>query len=357
MKRLFFVLIMVVAVFTAHAQNLYDVSLQIFFPANSANFKRVSQELAQQNQNFLAEIAQILLDNPQYRILIDGHANPVLGTNKEEIETLTPLSLQRATTVANYLVETYKIDRQRLILTGAGGRYASGKDAAQNRHVSFYIITDIEKNNTTENTITEQENITIAEEQENTTIAEEWDIPEDQGGLTEEIHNLIPDNYLAAIRELGIEINEGRNPPIIEGKYFVDTLLLVKNTTKGDIAKQWNQFVIFSVQDNKTLTINADYTMRSDNETAGPMSSKGPGSFIVGEGNKFTVVVDGTRKEGEFTAKTVEIFSGEISARGIINYHWAVFMINNNGDPLGHWIANGTGYAKRDGDGFSEKVF
>jgi len=356
MKKFFFVLIAFISVFTIYAQNSHIESLQIFFPANSANFRRVSPELEQQNRSVIAEIAQILLDNPQYRILIDGHANPVLGTNKEEIETLTPLSLQRATTVANYLVETYRIDRWRLILTGVGGRYASGKDAAQNRNVSFFIITDRENINTTENTLTEQENITVVEEQENTTV-EEWNIPEDQEGLTEEIHNLIPDNYLVAIRELGIEINEGRNPPIIEGKYFVDTLLLVKNTTKGDIAKQWNQFVIFSVQDNKTLTINADYTMRSDNDTIGPMTSKGPGSFIVGEGNKFTVVVDGTRKEGEFTAKTVEIFSGEISARGIINYHWAVFMINNNGDPLGHWIANGTGYTKKDGDGFSEKVF
>jgi hypothetical protein len=174
--------------------------------------------------------------------------------------------------------------------------------------------------------------------------------------LTEDIHNLIPDKYLEAIRDLGIEINGGRNPPNIEGTYFVDPLLLVENTTGGSIAAQWDKKVTFSRQDNTTLTINADYTMQTENFTD-PMSSSGPGSYIVGEGNKFTVVVDGTREQGGFTAKTVEIFSGEISALGILNYHWAVMMIDNSGNPLNIWIANGTGYAKKDGDGLSERVF
>jgi len=60
------------------------------------------------------------------------------------------LSLQRATAVADYLAELYGIDRQRLIITGAGGKHASGNDAAQNRRVNFSIITD-------------RENFTIAE--------------------------------------------------------------------------------------------------------------------------------------------------------------------------------------------------
>jgi len=324
MKRLFFVLIAVAAIFTVHAQNSYDESLFIFFPANSANFRRVSPELAQQNLKILDEIAKMLLENPQYRILIDGHANPVLKTTREETRTLIPLSLERATAVANYLVEKYKINRRRLILTGGGGKYSSGNDAAQNRRVNFFIIGD-------------RRNIAIV-----------------RRGLSEDINNLIPDNILEAIGDIGIEINGGKNPPNIEGTYFVDTLLLVKATAEG-IAEHWNMYVTFSGQDNKTLTINADYTMQASN-FSGPMSSKGPGSHIVGEGNKFTVVVDGTREQGGFTAKTVEIFSGEISDAGIKNYHWAVMMVDNSGNPLGVWIQNSTGYTKKDGDGFSERV-
>jgi len=333
MKKLFFVLIAVVSIFTIHAQNSQVESHYILFPANSANLSGVNPELKQQNQKALDEIAQMLLENPQYRLLIDGHANPVLKTSREETGTLMPLSLQRATAAANYLVELYKIDRQRFIITGAGGKYASRNDTAQNRRVNFFIIMD----------------------SRNPTITEKQNIPRVQGGLTEEIHNLIPDDILLAIRDLGIEIYEGKNPPNIEGTYYVDTLMLVENTTGMSIVTQRDKYVTFSEQDNTALTINADYIMQIDN-SAGPMSSKGPGSYIVGEGNKFSVVVDGTRTQGGFTAKTVEIFSGEISEAGIINYHWAVMMINNNGNPLNVWIPNSTGYAKKDGDGFSERV-
>ena len=174
-------------------------------------------------------------------------------------------------------------------------------------------------------------------------------------GLTEDIQNLIPLDILEAIEDLGIEINEGKNPPNIEGTYLVSTLQLVKSTTGRNIATQWDKYVTFSGQNNTTLTIDANYTMQTD-YPHGVMNSEGPGSFIVGEGNKFTVVVDGTREQGGYTAKTVEIFSGEISDAGIINYHWAVMMINDSGDPLGIWIPNSTGYAKKDSDGFSERV-
>jgi outer membrane protein OmpA-like peptidoglycan-associated protein len=140
MKRLFFVLIMVVLGFTAYAQNTQFESARVFFAANSANLRGVSPELALQNQKALTEIAETMLKNPQYRLLIDGHANPVLKTPNEETESLIPLSLQRATAVANYLVEMYRIDRQRLIIVGAGGKYPSGNDAAQNRRVNFLTI-------------------------------------------------------------------------------------------------------------------------------------------------------------------------------------------------------------------------
>lgn len=173
--------------------------------------------------------------------------------------------------------------------------------------------------------------------------------------LTKDIENLIPPKIMEAIEDLGIEINEGRNPPNIEGTFYISTLQLVKSTTGGGIAKQWDKYVTFSKQNNTTLTINADYTMTDEHDN-GPFNSEGPGSFIVGQGKKFTVVVDGTRKQGGYTAKTVEIFSGELSDTGIINYHWAVMMIENNGNPLGSWIQNGTGYTKRDSDGFSERI-
>ncbi|MDR1948857.1 MAG: hypothetical protein LBQ38_05670 [Spirochaetaceae bacterium] len=162
----------------------------------------------------------------------------------------------------------------------------------------------------------------------------------------------IPRELLEYFLLLGIEINSGRNPPIIEGTYLATPLQLVKKTTSTGIAEQWDMYVTFSEQNDARLTVDANYTQQSDN---GPMSSGGA-SVITGEGNKFTVFMEGTRVESGYTAKTVEVYSGEITVTGIRNFQWAVFMVNNNGDPLGHWIESGTGYFKRDSDGFSVKT-
>ena len=176
--------------------------------------------------------------------------------------------------------------------------------------------------------------------------------------LTEDIHNIIPDDILEKIIELGVEINGGNRPPNIEGVYIASALELVKNSSSMNIAEMWDMYITFSGQNNTALTVNADYTVQSEGPwwSTVTMSSKGPGSFIVGEGNKFTVFVDGTREQSGYIAKTVEIFSGEISATGIINYQWAVVMIDDRGDPLDAWIENGEGYLKKDSDGFSERV-
>jgi outer membrane protein OmpA-like peptidoglycan-associated protein len=125
----------------AHAQTS-DEPLFIVFPAYAVDLKEVTQEQAIQNSQALSIVAQILLDNPRYRILIDGHANRVLRTAKEETETLIPLSAKRAEEAARILVEQYKVDRRRLIINSAGGRYPSvSNDPALNRRVSFFVIT------------------------------------------------------------------------------------------------------------------------------------------------------------------------------------------------------------------------
>jgi len=163
----------------------------------------------------------------------------------------------------------------------------------------------------------------------------------DGDGLT-----IIPYELLELFYDLGININSGRNPPNIEGAYFVSTLQLMRDTTRRGVAEQWDMYVTFSRQNDTRLTIEADYRLQSDNSPL-PMYSSGTDAFIVGEGNQFTVFMDGTREQGGYTAKTVEVFSGELSDTGILNYQWAVFMVDNRGNPLGTWIENGTGYSKR----------
>jgi len=144
MKRLFFLLLMTGAIFIVNAQSSDNESLFITFPPNSADLKAVTPAQAIQNSQTFTKVAQLLLNNPQYRILVDGHANPVIRTAIEETETLRPLSQQRAEAAADVLVEVYKVDRRRLILSGAGGGFPFGgnnTDLSLNRRVSFFVIT------------------------------------------------------------------------------------------------------------------------------------------------------------------------------------------------------------------------
>ena len=143
MKKLFFVIAIVTVVsMAAFAQEDTDrESLYILFSANSASLKAVGTDQAIVNQLILIQVVQLLLDNPEHRILIDGHANPVAGTAREQRTSLVPLSTQRAEAVANFLVEYYGISRNRLILAGAGGSFPlDDKDGTQNRRVSFLLI-------------------------------------------------------------------------------------------------------------------------------------------------------------------------------------------------------------------------
>ncbi|GHS85243.1 hypothetical protein FACS1894201_04720 [Bacteroidia bacterium] len=172
-------------------------------------------------------------------------------------------------------------------------------------------------------------------------------------GLTKDINNFLSDKYANALTDLGFVVNGGYTPPNIDGTYLATPLTLVKKSFSTNVAAQWDMYVTFSGQNNSKLTINVDYDMQSDN---GLMEASGPGSFIVGEGKKFSVFVEGTRKALGYTAKTVEVFSGEMTDNGIKNYQWGVMMIDDNGDPTGLWIANGTGYLKKDSDGFSSKI-
>ncbi|MDR2922810.1 MAG: OmpA family protein [Treponema sp.] len=141
MKKLICLLGMTACIFAAHAQSADDESLFIVFSPNSAELQGVSPEQAIYNSKIFTIVAQLLLDNPKYRILIDGHANPVIKTSAEEKEQLKPLSEQRAEAAAKFLVEYFGVARYRLILTGAGGRFPSEtQDPSLNRRVSFIVI-------------------------------------------------------------------------------------------------------------------------------------------------------------------------------------------------------------------------
>jgi outer membrane protein OmpA-like peptidoglycan-associated protein len=118
-------------------------SLYVVFPGFGANLGTVSTELAVQNAAAFTNAAQLLLENPRYRLLVDGHANPLLGTDAEERDTLKPLSQQRAQAVADFLVTYYGIARARLIIVASGGSAPAAQAASDpklNRAVTLTLV-------------------------------------------------------------------------------------------------------------------------------------------------------------------------------------------------------------------------
>jgi len=141
MKKLLFLLCLTVCISAIYAQSADGESLFVVFSPDSADLKAVSPEQAIRNSKMFTSVAQLLLDNPRYRILIDGHANPVEKTFDEENKSLKPLSERRAEAAANFLVEYFRVERHRIIITGAGGRYPLGtNDPSFNRRVRFLAI-------------------------------------------------------------------------------------------------------------------------------------------------------------------------------------------------------------------------
>jgi flagellar motor protein MotB len=116
----------------------------ITFRAYYADFIGIPQDRLENNIRVLRRVAEILNRFRDYRITVEGHANPVLGTAREETETLMPLSLARAEFTIEQL-GGYGVSRNRLSPIGRGGtiNVANPQDQAnswKNRRVEFLLI-------------------------------------------------------------------------------------------------------------------------------------------------------------------------------------------------------------------------
>lgn len=125
----------------------------IIFPPNSANFSLLSQEDQASNRTIIGSIANVLKKFADYKITVEGHANPTtpegLARIAEEVGNpssigLMPLSVQRARAVVDSLVTDDGIERNKLTAIGMGGTrtvadYSDSEVNWQNRRVEFLL--------------------------------------------------------------------------------------------------------------------------------------------------------------------------------------------------------------------------
>lgn len=117
----------------------------ITFEPNSPNLVLDPEdELGARNVSILNRLVEVFTKYDAYNIRIEGHAVNVTGTDREEREELQPLSLSRAQTVENALVELGLAER-RITVEGRGGLdpivpHTNLEERWKNRRVEFILI-------------------------------------------------------------------------------------------------------------------------------------------------------------------------------------------------------------------------
>jgi outer membrane protein OmpA-like peptidoglycan-associated protein len=117
----------------------------IIFRANFADFagrdidaqRGLDEETISGNMRSIEAASEFLVSNPSFHILVEGFANPVLGTVEEEVGKLIPLSRSRASLVRDELIRL-GVDPWRITVNAAGG--AGRSSPSGNRRVELRIF-------------------------------------------------------------------------------------------------------------------------------------------------------------------------------------------------------------------------
>ena len=176
-------------------------------------------------------------------------------------------------------------------------------------------------------------------------------------GLTDDIHNIIPNEYIETLQELGLEIYGGNNPPFIEGTYLASPMQHIRSNFFEWGTYTYDEEITFYNQNNSDLTVLIDgrlFNLQGFIDNNG-YSFEGNGAFIAGHDNVFSIFskevsldIYGNTTEG------VSVYSGELINGGIRNFQEAFIMVDDHGDPMNIYIENGQG--RLDSNGFAEKI-
>lgn len=184
-------------------------------------------------------------------------------------------------------------------------------------------------------------------------------------GFSQEIENFVPDSTIEKMRDLGMVINEGKQPPSIEGTYLVSPMIMKSSNVSNEPYEIGHKFVDYELdfyeQDNVNLTIKLDTKgIGSSNNIIS--ETIGEGSFISGYNETFSVftIEDGYLLKSTYDTayfKTLAVTSGRITADGIKDYHEAIWMLDDYEDPYRTLIPINSGRVFIDSDSLATNVF
>lgn len=173
-------------------------------------------------------------------------------------------------------------------------------------------------------------------------------------GLTGDISNIVTDEIVENMIDLGMPIFGGDTPPDFRDEsYFISPLILIASTRSQDeIGKKFaDNELVLSGYDPDEMTINVNMKTSST-------EAIGAGSFLVGEGNNFSIFTALYSYDSEDGSKatSVRVISGQISQTGITDLHLSLFLTDDFGDENDDLIEIGDGRIFYDSDGFSPAI-
>ncbi|MCL2442118.1 MAG: OmpA family protein [Treponema sp.] len=121
--------------------NIFAIEFVLFGPDVGSYNVGIDRDAQQLNELVLNYTAQVLKDNPTYRVRLEGHANPYT-IHRSEADDLMALSALRANEVAAQLRERGVSDEQMVIIAFGGTRNATSEWDVRNRNrrVELMII-------------------------------------------------------------------------------------------------------------------------------------------------------------------------------------------------------------------------
>ncbi|MCX6321955.1 MAG: hypothetical protein NTX93_09185 [Bacteroidia bacterium] len=173
--------------------------------------------------------------------------------------------------------------------------------------------------------------------------------------LSQDIKNIVSDDVLTIITNLGMPMYTGKTPPNLVNYYKLYPNALKNSNIPNDYAFGTTFYPLnfrFYNRDNNTLSVKFDFAEIG----SGGGTGTGKGAFISGSGNNFSVFLQVNYTASGQTCDMIEVFSGTMTSTGIRDLYFALFMVDDHGDPAGIWIANGQGRVFYDSDGMSDII-
>ena len=123
----------------------------LFFSKNGAVFSGLSREQIRQNEKTIDKAVELIKEHPECKVIIEGYANNISGTEEEDRTACKPLSLWRAEYIKKELIKRgIAADKIETVGKGGANPLASRSDRDnwwKNRRVEFVITYESEVEN------------------------------------------------------------------------------------------------------------------------------------------------------------------------------------------------------------------